>query len=94
MNKNAMTGGVVDKTMMTEASDTKVTHAGVRGSVGDGGMNYLVQYRSVDAAGAKSSPFLIHLNKSLGDGATAIIEHANDDDGVSGVTWVGLKVDF
>ena len=93
-NVNSMTGGVVDETMTTKATDTKVTHAGVRGSVGDGGMNYLVQYRSVDAAGAKSSPFLIHLNKSLGDGATAIIEHANNDDGVSGLTWVGLKVDF
>ena len=93
-NTNKMTGGVVDPDMTTKATDTKVTHAGVRGSVGDGGMNYLVQYRSVDAAGAKSSPFLIHLNKSLGDGATAIIEHANNDDGVSGLTWVGLKVDF
>ena len=94
MNKNAMTGGVVDKTMMTEASDTKVTHAGVRGSVGDGGINYYLAYRSVDAAGAKSNPFLINLNQSLGDGATAFIEHANNDDGVSGKTWVGLKVDF
>ena len=93
-NKNAMTGGVVDATMMTEASDTKVTHAGVRGSVGDGGINYYLAYRSVDAAGEKSNPFLINLNQSLGDGATAFIEHANNDDGVSGKTWVGLKVDF
>ena len=94
MNKDPMTGGVVDATMMTKASDKKVTHAGVRGSVGDGGINYLLQYRSVDDAGKKSSPFLIHLSQSLGDGASAHIEHANSDDGVSGVTWVGLKVDF
>ena len=93
-NVNSMTGGVVDEDMMTKDSETKVTHAGVRGSVGDGGINYLLQYRSVDAAGKKSSPFLIHLSQSLGDGASAHIEHANSDDGVSGVTWVGLKVDF
>ena len=93
-NTNKMTGGVVDATMMTKATDTKVTHAGVRGSVGDGGINYYVAYRSVDAAGAKSNPFLINLNQSLGDGATAFIEHANNDDGKSGKTWVGLKVDF
>ena len=80
--------------MRTMDSDTKVTHAGVRGSVGDGGINYYLAYRSVDAAGEKSNPFLINLNQSLGDGATAFIEHANDDDGESGRTWVGLKVDF
>ena len=80
--------------MRTMDSDTKVTHAGVRGSVGDGGINYYLAYRSVDAAGEKSNPFLINLNQSLGDGATAFIEHANNDDGVSGKTWVGLKVDF
>ena len=93
-NTNKMTGGVVDATMMTKATDTKVTHAGVRGSVSDGGINYYVAYRSVDAAGAKSNPFLINLNQSLGDGATAFVEHANNDDGKSGKTWVGLKVDF
>ena len=78
----------------SDASDTKVTHAGVRGSVGDGGINYYVAYRSVDAAGAKSNPFLINLNQSLGDGATAFVEHANNDDGKSGKTWVGLRVNF
>ena len=92
------TGDVVrdedDELMRTMDSDTKVTHAGVRGSVGDGGINYYLAYRSVDAAGEKSNPFLINLNQSLGDGATAFIEHANDDDGESGRTWVGLKVDF
>ena len=93
-NTNKMTGGVVDATMMTKATDTKVTHAGVRGSVGDGGINYYVAYRSVDAAGAKSNPFLINLNQSLGDGATAFVEHANNDDGKSGKTWVGLRVNF
>ena len=78
----------------TSASETKVGHAGVRGSMGDGGMNYYLAYRSVDTDGKKTSPYLINLNKSLGDGATAFIEHANNDDGKSGKTWVGLKVDF
>ena len=78
----------------TGSSETKMAHLGVRGSLGDGGMNYVLQYRSVDKAGAKSSPFMFHMSKSLGDGASAHIEHANNDDGKGGKTWLGLKVGF
>ncbi len=93
-NVHSGTGGIINRTAVNVASETKVTHAGVRGSLGDAGMNYLLAYRAVDDAGDKTSPYVINLNKSLGDGATAFVEHANDDDGKSGRTWVGLKVDF
>ena len=73
---------------------TRVTHYGVAGSLGDTGLNYLVQARKVKAGSASSDPWLLSINKSLGDGATAIVEHANADGSVSGKTWVGLKVDF
>ncbi len=88
------TGDIMADYTRNPASETKTTHAGVRGSVGDNGLNYLVAYRDVDTAGKKTNPYVINLNKSLGDGATAFVEHANDDDGKSGRTWVGLKVDF
>ena len=78
----------------TGSSETKVAHLGVRGSLGDGGMSYVLQYRSVDDAGTKTSPFMFHMSKSLGDGASAHIEHANNDDGKGGKTWLGLKVGF
>ena len=93
-NTDKTTGGVVDATMMTDPSETKVVHAGVRGSVGDSGLNYDIAYRSVDTDGDKSNPYMIHLSKSLGDGASVHAEHGNSDDGTSGLTWVGLKVDF
>ena len=78
----------------TGSSETKMAHLGVRGSLGDGGMSYVLQYRSVDDAGTKTSPFMFHMSKSLGDGASAHIEHANNDDGKGGKTWLGLKVGF
>ncbi len=93
-NVDSGTDGIIDTTAVNVASETKITHAGVRGSVGDDGINYYVAFQSVDTAGDKSNPYLINLNKSLGDGATVHLEHANDDDGKSGRTWVGLKVDF
>ena len=73
---------------------TRVTHYGVAGSLGDTGLNYLVQARKVKAGSASSDPWLLSINRSLGDGATAFVEHADADGSVSGKTWVGLKVDF
>ena len=73
---------------------TRVTHYGVAGSLGDTGLNYLVQARKVKAGSASSDPWLLSINRSLGDGATAFVEHANADGSVSGKTWIGLKVDF
>ena len=74
---------------------TKVTHYGVSGGLGETGMSFLIQARSIDAANGKDTdPWLVALTKGLGGGATVMVEHANDDDGSSGKTRFGLKVDF
>ena len=73
----------------------KVTHYGFSGSLGDTGMSFLVQARNVDGAdGSDNNPWLIGLNKSLGGGATAYIEHGNPDSDVSASTNIGLQVNF
>ena len=73
---------------------TTVTHYGVAGSLGDTGLSYLVQARKVKAGSASRDPWLLSITRSLGGGATAMIEHGNDDLGKSGKTQFGLKVDF
>ena len=77
------------------ATETKTTHYGIGGGLGDTGMSYLVMGRTVKAAtGAKTNPWLVNVSKSLGGGATVIFEHGNADDGVSGTSRVGLHVTF
>ena len=73
----------------------KVTHYGLSGGLGDSGFSFHAMGRKVEpAAGMESSPWLIGVTKGLGGGASAMIEHGNSDDGNSGTTRVGLKVDF
>ena len=73
----------------------KVTHYGLSGGLGDSGFSFHAMGRKVeDAAGMESSPWLIGITRGLGGGASAMIEHGNSDDGNSGTTRVGLKVDF
>ena len=75
--------------------ETKTTHYGVSGGLGDSGINYLVAARSVkDVNGKKTSPWLVNVSKSLGGGATVIFEHGNDDNNKSGKSRVGLHVTF
>ena len=77
------------------ATETKTTHYGIGGGLGDTGMSYLVMGRTVKAAtGAKTNPWLVNVSKSLGGGATVIFEHGNADDGMSGTSRVGLHVTF
>ena len=76
---------------------TKTTHYGVRGGLGDTGINFLVAARNVKPdAGAKTSPWLFNLSKNLGGGATVIFEHANYDNNEPGnkETAIGLHVTF
>ena len=75
---------------------TKTTHYGVSGGLGDTGINFLVAAKSVkSASGAKSSPWLFNVSKSLGGGATVIFEHQNKDDAMDTKrTRVGLHVSF
>ena len=76
-------------------NDTKTTHYGLSGSLGDTGMNYLVSGRTVKAAGGgKSNPWLVGMTRSLDGGATLVFEHGNSDDGTSGNTRVGMHVNF
>ena len=75
--------------------ETKTTHYGVSGGLGDTGINYLVAARNVkDEDGKKTSPWLFNVSKSLGGGATVIFEHGNDDNNKSGKSRVGLHVTF
>ena len=73
----------------------KTTHYGVSGGLGDSGISFHAMARSKDnASGMDSNPWLVGLTKGLGGGATVMVEHGNADDGKSGKTRFGLKVDF
>ncbi len=87
--------GYLQKQMNGADAKTKVTHYGVSGSLGDTGMSFLVQARKEDMAnGTERTPWLANITKGLGGGTTAYVEHGNADDGNSGTTRFGLKVDF
>ena len=73
----------------------KTTHYGVSGGLGDTGMSFHLMARNKDnASGMDTNPWLVGLTKGLGGGATVMVEHGNADDGASGKTRFGLKVDF
>ena len=77
------------------SNEDTITHYGVSGGIGDTGVSFHAMGRNVEkASGSESSPWLVGFTKGLGGGATAMIEHANDDNDKSGKTRIGLKVDF
>ena len=85
----------IKKTNM--AKKTKVTHFGLNGGLGDTGMSFYAAGRSIkpaDSMEMKSTPWVVGLNRSLGDGAKVWLEHENLDNGKSGITTVGLNVNF
>ena len=85
--------GYSEKKMNDEVNKTKTTFIGVKGSLGDTGLNWGAYSRVKKMAdGTESKPWTIGLNKSLGGGATTYIEHGND--GNDGSTVVALRVDF
>ena len=87
-------GHTTVKTNNTNAED-KITHYGISGGLGDSGISFHAMGRSKKlASGMKKNPWLLGFTKGLGGGATAMIEHGNNDDGKSGKTRIGLKVDF
>ena len=75
---------------------TKTTQFGVRGGLGDTGINFLVLAKNVKPdVGAKTSPWMFELSKSLGGGATVIFGHQNKDDAMKTKrTRIGLHVNF
>ena len=75
--------------------DAKTTYLGASGGIGDTGMGWRAWARNMeDHKGMESTPWGIGLDKALGGGAKAYIEHANADDGASGTTVMALRVDF
>ena len=77
------------------SAKNKTTHYGVSGGLGDTGMSFHLMARNKDNAnGMDTNPWLVGLTKGLGGGATVMVEHGNADDGESGKTRFGLKVDF
>ena len=91
----ALTGAVGYSETKTNgmSGKDKTTFVGVSGSIGDTGMNWGAWGRKkTTAGGGESKPWTVGLNKGLGDGAKAYIEHGND--GEDGSTVVGLVVNF
>ena len=73
----------------------KTTHYGISGGLGETGISFHAMARNKDnSSGMDSNPWLVGLTKGLGGGATVMVEHGNADDGKSGKTRFGLKVDF
>ena len=82
------------------AKKDKITHYGIRGGLGESGVNFLVQARSEDLQGsnpmdADRNPYVVNMSKSLGDGATAYIEHGTSDaKDAKANTRIGMIVNF
>ena len=73
------------------STNVETTFLGLRGSVGDTGLGYLLQVRDSE----NTTPVLVGLNKSLGGGASVHFEHSDSDvKGKKANTGLWLKVDF
>ena len=84
--------GYSQKKMNQTSSNDRTTFLGLRGSVGDTGLGYLLQVRNKED---NTTPVLVGLNKSLGGGASVHFEHSDSDvKGKKANTGVWLKVDF
>ena len=71
--------------------DGKTTFFGIRGGLGDTGVGYVLQWRDVKPS--NTNPWLISLTKGLGNSASLVLEHANNDTNPN-ATQVGLIVNF
>ena len=73
----------------------KTTHYGLRGALGDTGLTFRAMARNKQSAdGTNSNPWLVGVSKGLDGGAAIHFEHANNDDGKSGKSRLGLHVGF
>ena len=71
----------------------KTTFFGFGGSLGDTGASYLFQWRDMKSVDQK--PWVLSLTKSLGDSASLVLEHGNNDDPMNkNQTQLGLVVSF
>ena len=89
----AITGGASDASASRVKAKEKTTFFGVRGGLGDTGVNYVFQYRNRKADDKK--PWILGLSKSLGGGASLHFEHDHTDDPMDPKeSSLTLKVDF
>ena len=82
----------------TADREQKTTFFGVRGGVGDTGIDYIFQIRDIKDV---NKPWILGVGKSLGGGASVSIEHADHDDGLNAMgqvvanqTRISLQVNF
>ena len=69
----------------------KTTFFGIRGGLGETGINYLFQWRNTKSNDRK--PWMLGLYKSLGGGASLNFEHSNPDGG-NNTSTMWLRVNF
>ena len=76
-------------------NNKKLSFLGLNGDIGDAGLSWTAFARNVeDHDGSESNPWGVSLSKSLGDGVTAYIDHADYDGGDGGETFIGMNVNF
>ena len=78
----------------TADKEQKTTFFGVRGGVGDTGIDYIFQIRDIKD---KNKPWILGMGKSLGGGASLSIEHHDQDDDTNenhNQTRISLQVNF
>ena len=72
--------------------EQKTTFFGVRGGVGDTGIDYIFQMRDIKDM---NKPWILGMGKSLGGGASVSIEHEDKDDEMkANRTRISLQVNF
>lgn len=85
--------GYSEKEINGVLGEEKTSFIGAQGGIGDSGLNWGAFSRKVKHAdNSEKDSWTIGLNKNLGGGATAYIEH--NDDGTNGNTVIALRVDF
>ncbi len=85
------TGACEPSTAAHVKAKAKTTFFGFSGDLGDTGTSYLFQWRDVKSMNKK--PWVLSLTRGLGDSASLILEHGNNDGG-DNQTQLGLAVSF
>ncbi len=72
-------------------ADDKTTFFGIRGGLGDTGLSYTFQWRDVKNS---HKPWILNLTKGLGDSASLVFEHSNNDGDSPNKSGVALAIGF
>ena len=84
---------------------TKKTFLGTRGSLGETGVSYVIEFQNLKTSGkrgdnssltgTKTTPWVFGLSRSLGGGSAVYFEHSNpDEDKTKSTSVIGLQVNF